>query len=463
MRTLTQRTTRPGAAWRDRTAAAGWARVRDGLRLASRLVVALFAILPGFAWAIEVASPQPARELTLPQLVAEVLATSPDQQQRQAEVQAAAERPQAARALDDPMLMVELWQVPLSAAHIPLMFTLRQPITWPGKLAARAAVAAHDRPRALAELRRSEQDLRLATARGYYDYRLAVRSHEVLRAARALASAFVAAVDVRYRVGRADLAELLSAQESLATLDNVLLDAERERELSASAINILRSQPVDTPLGLPTTAPSQLSLPALSDLLTLAHSQRPELAAVDHEIAQAGDRVRAATRDRAPDLQLSASYMANLHSGGVGEQNFTVGVQSSIPSFSLSRSAAQEREARASRSGLQAQRHKLQNEIAGQVRAALLRAETAQRHMRFHAQTLLPLSERALRAAQAGYQSGRVPLSLLLDAARRLTEHQLEFERYQAEWAQRLAELEAACGAALPAPPNRVRDLGTTP
>lgn len=425
-------------------------------------LLAVLAWLPSVALA-GVAGPSPQAELTLAQLLSDVLTHSPQRQAKQADVQAAAERPAIARALDDPMLMVELWQLPLSGSHVPLMFTLRQPLTWPGKLAARARVAAHERPRALADLRRSEQDLRLAATRGYFDYRLAVRGHEVLQAARALGSSFVAAVDVRYRVGRADLAELLAAQESQATLDNALLDAERERELTASALNVLRSQAVDAPLGLPTTTPPNTTLPGLPALLALAQAQRPDLQALDHEVAQASDRIRAVARERAPDLALSGSYMAELHSGGGVSHNITVGVQSSIPSFSLARTAAAEREAHAMRQERLAQRRALEQEAAGQVRTALLRAETAQRHMRFHAATLLPLSERGLRAAQAGYQSGRIPLSLLLDAARRLTEHQLEFERYQTEWAQRLAELEAACGSPLPTPQHGVRDLGATP
>jgi outer membrane protein TolC len=183
--------------------------------------------------------------LTLPALLDQVMAHSPELQARQADVRAAAERPAPVRSLEDPMLMIELWQVPLNTAHIPLMFTLRQPITWPGKLAARAAVLAHDRPRAEADVGRSRRDLRLAATRGYFDYRLAVRSQEVLRAARALTTSFIAAVDVRYRVGRADLTELLVAQETQAALDNVLLDSERERDLAAAALNVLLSQPVD--------------------------------------------------------------------------------------------------------------------------------------------------------------------------------------------------------------------------
>lgn len=387
--------------------------------------------------------------LLLSQLISETLARSPELLARQAEVRAAGERPAQVRTPDDPMLMIELWQVPVGAAHIPLMFSLRQPLTWPGKLAARAAVLSHDRSRAEAELAISGKTLRLAAMRGYFDYRLAVRGLEVLTAARALTVALVAAVEVRYRVGRAELAELLSAQESLATIDNLLLDAERERDLAQAGLNVLRSQPVDARLGAPVTKPPSVTLPALADLLPRALQRRPELLAIDSQIAQASARSLAAAQERAPDLALSFSYMATLHPGAPVEHNFTAGLQSSLPSFSLLRSAAGGREAVAQRQGLVAQRRKLEQEIAGQLQAVLLRSGAALRHMRFHAQSLLPLSERALRAAQAGYQSGRVPLSLLLETARRWFEHQLEFERYQTEYGQLLAELEAESGEPL--------------
>ena len=83
------------------------------------------------AWAAE--------PFTLDSLLAEIAQRSPELQSRRAEVQAALERPVQARAFDDPMLMVELWQVPIGVQQMPLMITLRQPIPWLGK-PARAAV-----------------------------------------------------------------------------------------------------------------------------------------------------------------------------------------------------------------------------------------------------------------------------------------------------------------------------------
>lgn len=446
--------TSAGATWRRRGRAA-WSWTGRGAGLGwlpfSFLPLAALTSVGGVVPSVSIGaeSPAAAPALSLPQLMSEVLAHSPELQAKAAEIRAAVERPLQVRTPDDPMLMIELWQVPIGAAHIPIMLSLRQPLTWPGKLAARAAVLSHDRARAQAELLTSEKDLRLAAARGYFDYRLAMRGLEVLSAARAIAMALVAAVDVRYRVGRAELAELLAAQESLAVLDNLLLDAGRERDLAQAALNVLRSQPSDTRLGNPTTVPAPRVLPGIDSLRAQALRSRPELLALDAQIAQADARRLAAAKERAPDLALSFSYMATLHPSAPPEHNFTAGVQTSLPSFSLLRAAAQEREALAQRQALQAQRRQREREIEGQLQAALLRAETALRHMRFHAGTLLPLSERSLRAAQAGYQSGRVPLSLLLETARRLVEHQLEFERYQAELGQRLAELEAESGLPL--------------
>ena len=161
--------------------------------------------------------------LTLLQLLAEIEQQSPELKSRQAEVRAARERPAQARAFEDPMLMVELWQAPLNLQHVPLMFTLRQPIPWPGKLQARAAVAEPEARRAEAEAASSARSLRLDATRAYYSYRLAVRTETVLGEAQKLLGIIVASVNARYRVGRADLAELLKAQESLSSTENLLL------------------------------------------------------------------------------------------------------------------------------------------------------------------------------------------------------------------------------------------------
>ncbi|MFO0575667.1 MAG: TolC family protein [Polyangia bacterium] len=387
-------------------------------------------------------------QLTLAQLLAELEATSPALRRVEAEARAAAERPAQARTLEDPMLMLELWQVPTSVAHVPLMITLRQPLPWPGKLRARAAALEPELARARAEAALTARDLRLAATRGYYDYLFSVRSLAALATQQRLLAGIVAAAEIRYRVGRAELAELLKAQEDAASLDNLVLDVEQQRDVTVAALNTLLARPPEQPLGTPVTLPEVRPLPALAQLTERALAVHPVLRGARAGLLQAQAREHAARLERAPDLALWAGYMAMLRGGGDG--TFTVGVQTSLPSLSLLGRGAAVREAAARVSGQRAALAETEARLRGELRQALLRTESAERHIRLHEQTLVPTAERAVRAAQAGYQNGRVPLVLLLDAARALVQHQLDHARYLTEYGQRLAELEAAVGEPLP-------------
>jgi len=393
------------------------------------------------------AEESPASTLTLDWLLAEVEKQNPELASKRAEVRAADERPAQARAFEDPMLMMELWQVPVGLQQVPLMFTLKQPIPWPGKLRARAAVVEAERQGARAGTEGTARTLRLDATRAYHNYRLAVRSEGVLRDNQRLLAFIVASVNARYRVGRADLAELLKAQESLSSNDNLLLDVAQERDLAVAALNTLLARSPSEPLGTPITEPAVRPLPEESALIARALQTRPELRAIQALLAQAQARARAARIERAPDLAVWAGFMAMLRGGN--DHTFTIGAQTTLPSWSLSKYGAAEREAMAQVAAQQAKLRQIEAQIRGEVRAAYLRTDTAARHIRLHAESLIPLSERSMRAAQAGYQTGRVELVLLLDTARMLAMHHLEYERYGAEFGQRLAELEAAVGEPL--------------
>jgi outer membrane protein TolC len=408
-----------------------------------RGTLAVYACLMGSA-AAHAESPAP---LTLESLIAEVERQNPELLAKQAVLRAVKERPAQARALDDPMFMIELWQAPINLSQVPLMFTLRQPIPGPGKLSARAAVAELDAKSAQAGSDSTRRRLRLEAARAYYSYKLAVRSDGVLRETQQLLNLVVGAVSARYRVGRAELSELLKAQEALASSDNLLLDVAQERELAESSLNTLLARPPTAPLGMPASDAPLRPLPDESVLIARAFADRPEVQAVRAELEQAQARVHAARSERAPDLAVWASFMAMLRGGS--DHTFTIGLQTTLPSFSLLRYGAQEREALAMAASQRARLRQLEAQLADEVHVGCLRINTAARHIRLHADSLIPLSEKAVRAAQAGYQSGRIELVFLLDTAKMLVAHQLDHARYSAEYGQRLAELEAAIGGPL--------------
>lgn len=378
--------------------------------------------------------------LTLPQFLSEVEARSPQLLARRAAEAAAKTRSRQALAIDDPMLMVELWQAPTTLDRLPLMVTLKQPIPWPGKLSSRTALARIEEARAQAETQRQKQILRLSAVRAYALYLLSHRSLAVKAENIKLLQVIVASVDGRYRVGRAELAELLDAQESLHQQNTELYELERQRESAESELLSLLGETNARGFGSPASSPELSPLPPIDALLAQAERSRPELRLSQLAIRQAEAQAAQARSEQGPDFALWGSYMVPLRTDM--ERTFTVGIQTSIPSFSLLRSQASRQEAEALAAQNTHETQQLRASIAAEIRAAYLRCTTVLRHLGLHHDDLIPLSDRAVQAARAGYQSGRIPLSLLLSTTQRLLSQRLEYERYLAEYLLRRAELD---------------------
>lgn len=382
--------------------------------------------------------------LSLAELLADVERHSPALLGRVEATRAAKTRAAQAGAFDDPMVMVELWQAPTSLSRLPLMVTLRQPLPWLGTLKARSLVAQLDGQRAQLEESLQKRSLTLAAVRAYYQLALAHRQLEVQKQNQKLLQVIVSSVDVRYRVGRAELAELLDAQQASHQQETTLYELQREQELAETELLSILGESSRRPLGVPQTTPQQSTIPTLDELLAHALASRPELVLAELLRSQAHAKISVARNEQAPDVALSASFMTAIRSDM--ENAFTVGVSSSIPSFSLVKRRAAQREADALQKEAEHQQSQLRASITAEVRAAFLRLSTVQRHLSLHRDDLIPLSDRAVQAARAGYQSGKVGLSLLLSTTQRLNEQRLSYERYLAEYGLRRAELDLAVG-----------------
>ena len=382
--------------------------------------------------------------LTLPGLLSEVEAHSPLLQSRRAAEAAAKTHARQAASVDDPMLMVELWQAPTSIERLPLMVTLKQALPWPGKLVARAQVARFDEARAQADTQLQKQQLRLATVRAYALYLFSHRSLAVKEENQKILQVIVASVDGRYRVGRAELAELLDAQAALHEQNTELIELGHRSKQAESDILALLGETSPRGLGVPVSIPELVPLPSLDSLLEQATQNRPELRMAQLATQQEEAKVTQARSEQAPDFALWGSYMVPLRSDM--ERTFTVGIQTSIPSFSLFKTKAAQQEAESLRTQNKQQELQLRASVLSEVRASYTRCETVLRHLGLHHDDLIPLSERAVQTARAGYQSGRVPLSLLLSATQRLLQQRLDYERYLAELMLRRAELDFSVG-----------------
>ena len=171
-------------------------------------------------------------------------------------------------------------------------------------------------------------------------------------------------------------------------------------------MNILLARPADRAFWRARDHTQPASV-AIASAAHRASASAPELAGIRAALDQAQARQQAARIERAPDL----AGLGWLHDDVARWQRRHVHPRSANqhPFFSIAKNNAAAREAQAQ----EKQRQTLvstEARIRGEVRQALLRVEAAERHIWLHSKTLLPTAERAVQAAQAGYQSGRVSL-----------------------------------------------------
>ena len=380
--------------------------------------------------------------LGLGDVLAAVARDNPELAGRRRLREAAARRPSAAAWPDDPSVALEWWQQPVSFSMVPLMLTVRQPIPILAKLHARRDLAERQAESARDEVDETARRIEADAKRAYFELVLADRNARQNDAVRALVQNLVRVVDGRYRVGLAVQADLLKAEGELLVLDNERLDFERDRQTATTTLDRLMNRSADAPLGPTASEPSLVSLPSERELVDRALASRPELRRAEDAVAEARARLAVEQKERLPELAAWGAYMVNV--GGV--DTFTVGFQASLPIFSSARqralASAAELEVQAATKALEAARR----DTEAAVRTVLLELDSAARHVRLHADKMVPLAELTLQSALASYETGRVDFPAVLEAARAVREHHTDHIKYLVEYERRLAELEQLVG-----------------
>src|SRR6059058_4406667 len=110
---------------------------------------------------LALAAPAPLR---LVDLLREARENNPDLKAAAARVRSAQSAVAPAGALDDPMLMVQLWNSPVDFSTVPVMVQLSQNIPLGGKRGARTEIARADAAMADADLARKQRDVETQVA-----------------------------------------------------------------------------------------------------------------------------------------------------------------------------------------------------------------------------------------------------------------------------------------------------------
>lgn len=394
--------------------------------------------------ALALAAPPPLR---LADLLREAHEKNPDLRSAQARAKAAASSVSPAGALDDPMLMVQLWNTPVDFSTVPVMVQLSQNIPLGGKRGARADAARADAAMAEVDLLSKQREIDQMVAQAYFDLFLAERTQEIDDELEAILKVLLQVSESRVATGKGEQVELLRAQGALVQLHSDRETAVDHQRSAWARLAALVDRDPSAP-DAKTTNPAIIELPPLDALRERALRERPELAGTQSAIAGAEAQIRLAKAARIPDLGVFAAEMhAFRNPMGVSDFLFA-GLQINLPIFSGSKNEPRISSAQAQLIAAQEALHALRNRIASEVSENYAHVLAEAHQVDLHHQ-LIPITRQAVESAESSYAAGRTDFTMVIDSARELRMHEMDLAMHLAGYEQRLADLQRAVGADL--------------
>lgn len=399
----------------------------------------------GTVLALAIAAPPPLR---LAELLREAHEKNPELRAAQARASAAQSSVSPAGALDDPTLMVQLWNTPVDFSTVPVMAQITQPIPLGGKRGARTDMARADAAMAAADLAAKQRDIDTQVASAYFDLFLAGRTQAVDDELEQILKVLLQASEARVSTGKAEQVELLRAQGALIQLRSDRETAIDHRESAWARLAALLDRDPTSPSGS-TTEPRMLpALPDLASLRERALHQRPELLGAQAQIASARAQQRLAQAAEVPDLSLFAAEMHTFRNPMGASDFLFAGFQISLPIFSGGKNQPRIAGAAAQLLAAQEAEHALRNRIASEIAGQYAHLQAERRQIDLHHQ-LIPIARQAVESAESSYGAGRADFTMVIESARELRMHELDLATHLAMYEQRLAELQRAVGVDL--------------
>jgi len=390
------------------------------------------------------------KRLVLQELTQEVLARNPELVAARKQWEAATTRIAQARSLDDPILSVQLWNIPqpFKATQADnTIFGLSQNLPFPGKLALKGDVASRSAEMTEQMLRARERELVVRLKQAYYDLFLAQKAVQIHHEQVELLRQFVTIANAKFRGGMGSQADVLKAQVELSLLFQHLPVLEQRRKTTEAMLNTLLDRNPASPLGL-AEEPAHLPFthPA-DDLHSLALNERPEIKAAELDVQRSEQSRALAQRQYYPDFNVAFQRFQNYQAN----DGFGAYVAMTIPFafWTKPKYDAGVQEAEAAVSVAQAQQHTVENMTRFQINDLLAKLRATDQMATLYRTTILPQAEQSLEAARVGYRAGKGGFLDLIDTQRAWRGFQLEYFKALVDHQYRLAELEQIVGITL--------------
>lgn len=292
----------------------------------------------------------------------------------------------------------------------------------------------------------------LNAVQSYYQLYAAQDAVQSALAAEKASLTSLEAARARLRVGSATRADVLQAQTSYSQNQLIRTQAEGDeatfRGVLANALGLSAERPLRI-AAAPDLEAEKVAERAVSELIELAKSRRPDLAAADAQVRAAESNIKVQQSFGMPSLSLFGSTGATQTAPGADPRSGAIGVQLNIPLFTGFRNTYQVLQAREQLDAQIASRDKLSTDVSLDVWRAYQDLRTQGQALATSTE-LVASAQESYNVALARYKAGVGTVTDLLNAQSALASANLEKIRARYRWNLAKATLAKAIGVLEP-------------
>ncbi|MCK9426930.1 MAG: TolC family protein [Ignavibacteriaceae bacterium] len=413
-----------------------------------------------------------AKAQSVDSLVEEALKNNPQLKSLQFKITASEKRVESINTLPAPSLSVEFSQVPTNSIDvlnqsISNNLALSQMFPLGGKLNAMAEV---ERKNTLVEGNNYEIykiNLTAQVKMSYFTLWLIDRKIDVQKKNITFINDVIKSVESSYYTNKINQADFLTLQGEIASNETQLLILEKQKEAEIYKLNKLLGRNLDSRdvFALIDFKAENLSS-SQSKLEELLGYSNPALKKMSGMIEMNKAMIEANNRELIPDLMVQGMFM-RMPRGMIltsktdlamlametpkTEYMYSLMFSINLPfaPWSINKYKAKEEEITAGISSIEYEKNDMQREMTSQLKAVLVKYNTAVDLTKLYNDKVIPLYGKAAESQVSAYQNNRTGVTTVIDSYRMLLMQQMNFYMAQADTQMALAEIEMMVGSEL--------------
>ncbi len=392
-------------------------------------------------------------------VIDEALRMNPQLQSAKLGWDASSERIRQERALDDPVVGFTYFgeQVQTRVGEKQAGVMASQKVPFLGKRSLKGEVARNEAKVSGGRYLTLERKIVAKAKSAFYELFWVHKLTNINEENKGLLQRFVKIAEVKYSTGKATQQDVLKAQVELSRIVNELITLEQLKETAIARINTLLNRHPDSSLGIPEEIDITELTVSLEDLYEKAKEISPELNILKYKIERDKAAYKLAKKQSYPDFTFGLNYTfindlpSTVMSSPIGESrdSYTGTLSMNIPIFQKRKYDAGVREANARLKSSEKAYKNMENMTLFGVKDYHFKVQTAERLVSLYRDSIIPQAEQSLKAAEIGYQAGKVDFLNLIDSQRVLLDFNLAFYRAVADFGINIAKLERVVGVEL--------------